>query len=129
MAVASSPDEAGKWSYRVSFTNGKNAALEGGGEPLTPFDGVSGSFTIKETDKVDRDFRAHGRLQYVGKHHLQFAASKQYFLEAGPDAPETLLGYADFDNVNAGKPYKVPLKKLGSRMCRIGKAGDTDLAR
>jgi len=105
-----SPDKSGTWNYRVSFTRGKNAALEDGGKPLAPFDGVSGSFAVTETNKRDRDFRAHGRLQYVGKHHLQFAGSKQYFLKAGPDAPETLLGYVDFDNTSAGKPDKVPLK-------------------
>jgi len=105
-----SPDKSGTWNYRVSFTKGKNAALEDGGKPLAPFDGVSGSFAVTETNKRDRDFRAHGRLQYVGKHHLQFAGSKQYFLKAGPDAPETLLGYVDFDNTSAGKPDKVPLK-------------------
>ena len=74
---------------------------------MAPFDGVTGSFKITETDKTNRDFRAHGRLQYVGKHHLQFAGSKQYFLKAGPDAPETLLAYTDFDNTSAGKPDKV----------------------
>ena len=105
-----SPDKSGTWNYRVSFTKGKNAALEGGGKPLAPFDGVSGSFAVTETNKRDRDFRAHGRLQYVGKHHLQFAGSQQYFLKAGPDAPETLLGYVDFDNTSTGKPDKVPLK-------------------
>ncbi|MEY4485344.1 MAG: hypothetical protein RL693_2796, partial [Verrucomicrobiota bacterium] len=105
-----SPDKTGLWKYSVSFTRGKNTALEGGGQPLAPFDGLSGSFTITETDKSGRDFRAHGRLQYVGKHYLQFAGSKQYFLKAGPDAPETLLAYTDFDNTRAGKPDKVPLK-------------------
>ncbi len=105
-----SPDKPGLWRYAVSFTSGMNAALDGGGKALAPFDGVSGTFNVAETDKTGRDFRAQGRLHYVGKHHLQFAGSKQYFLKAGPDAPETLLGYADFDNTIAGKPDKVPLK-------------------
>lgn len=105
-----SPDKSGTWNYRVSFTTGPHAALEGNGNPLAPFDGVSGSFTIGETDKTGRDFRSQGRLQYVGKHHLQFAGSKQYFLKAGPDAPETLLAYTDFDNTIEGKADKVPLK-------------------
>lgn len=104
-----SPDKAGAWKYSVSFTMGKNVALEGGGKPFAPFDGVSGSFQIIKTDKTSRDFRSQGRLQYVGKHHLQFAGSKQYFLKAGPDAPETLLGYADFDGTVAHKK-NVPLK-------------------
>ena len=105
-----SPDKTGTWNYAIRFTKGINAALDGGGAALSPFDGQSGSFSIAESDKTGRDFRAHGRLQYVGKHHLQFAGSKEYFLKAGADAPETLLGYADFDNTSAGKPDKVPLK-------------------
>ncbi|MCB1209321.1 MAG: DUF5060 domain-containing protein [Verrucomicrobiales bacterium] len=105
-----SPDKTGTWNYRVSFAQGKNAALDGGGTALSPFDGITGSFQITASDKTGRDFRAQGRLQYVGKHYLQFAGSKAYFLKAGADAPETLLGYADFDNTLAGKPDKVPLK-------------------
>ena len=97
------PDKAGTWKYSVSFTRGKHAALDGGGAAVKPFDGVSGSFEVAKTDKQGRDFRAQGRLQYVGKHHLQFAGSKEYFLKAGPDAPETLLGYADFDGTRANK--------------------------
>lgn len=105
-----SPDKPGRWDYAISFRRGANAALDGGGQPVTPFDGVRGSFMIGKTDKKGRDFRAHGRLQYVGKHHLRFAGSKQYFLKAGPDAPETLLAYADFDNTSTSKPDKAPLK-------------------
>lgn len=104
------PDKAGVWNYKVGFTQGKNAALDGGGEPLQPFDGETGSFTIAANDKTGRDFRAHGRLQYVGRHHLQFAGSKQYFLKAGADAPETLLAYSEFDNTWAGNAKKAPLK-------------------
>lgn len=105
-----SPDTTGRWDYAISFTQGKNAAVEGGGDPLAPYDGLTGSFIIAETDKTGRDFRAHGRLQYVGKHHLQFAGSKEYFLKAVPDSPETLLAYTDFDNTQTGKPDKGPLK-------------------
>lgn len=111
-----SPDKVGTWNYAIRFTKGINAALDGGGAALSPFDGQSGSFSIAESDKTGRDFRAHGRLQYVGKHHLQFAGSKEYFLKAGADAPETLLGYADFDNTSAGKPDKVPLKTWGPHL-------------
>jgi hypothetical protein len=105
-----SPDKSGTWTYTVSFASGKNAALEGGGKPLAPFDGVTGSFKIVETDKKGRDFRSEGRLQYVGKPYLQFAGSKRFFLKAGPDSPETLLADSHFDNTSTGKPDKVPLK-------------------
>lgn len=105
-----SPDKIGTWHYAVSFRRGFDAALDGGGVPVAPVDGLQGSFEIAASDKQGRDFRAHGRLQYVGKHYLQFAGTKAYFLKAGPDAPETMLGYADFDGTVAGKPGNVPLK-------------------
>jgi hypothetical protein len=66
-----------------------------------------------------------GRLQYVGKHHLQFAGSKEYFLKAGPDAPETLLAYADFDNT-LRDARRTCRSRPGSRTCRTG-AGRSDV--
>ena len=105
-----SPDKTGNWNYVVSFRRGANAALEGGGQPVAPFDGVKGSFTVAPTDKAGRDFRSQGRLQYVGKHYLQFAGSKEYFLKAGPDSPETLLAYSDFDNTSTKKSDQGALK-------------------
>ncbi len=103
-----SPDRTGKWTYRVSFVQGKLVAVDSSlaGEKLPKYDGKSGSFEIGATDKTGRDFRSEGRLQYVGKHHLRFAGSGRYFLKAGPDAPETLLAYADFDGTHSGKPRK-----------------------
>jgi hypothetical protein len=105
-----SPDKPGTWTYTLSFTKGKHAALDGGGTPLAPYHGKTGSFEIAPSDKTGRDFRAKGRLQYVGKHHLQFAGSGEFFLKAGPDAPETLLAYTDFDGTTTYKPDKGPLK-------------------
>ncbi|MEM7015563.1 MAG: DUF5060 domain-containing protein, partial [Verrucomicrobiota bacterium] len=105
-----SPDKTGTWKYEVAFLKGKYAALSGKGQSLKTFDGLTGEFEIGDSDKTGRDFRAHGRLQYVGKHHLQFAGSKRYFLKAGPDAPETLLAFTDFDDTIATNPNKGPLK-------------------
>ena len=93
------PDKTGKWTYRVSFIKGKNVAVEEGarGRAVAGCDGASGSFNIAPTDKTGRDFRAKGRLTYVGKHYLQFAGTEEYFLKAGADAPENFLAYRDFD--------------------------------
>jgi hypothetical protein len=103
-----SPDKTGKWTYRISFVQGKLTALDPSlaGEKLAKYDGKSGSLEIGAADKTGRDFRGEGRLQYVGKHHLRFAGSGRYFLKAGPDAPETLLAYADFDGTQPGKARK-----------------------
>ena len=106
------PDKTGEWSYKVSFKQGAGSALDASKdwEALEPFDGKSGSFTVADSDKSGRDLRGKGRLQYVGKHHLQFAGTGEYFVKAGADAPETFLGYADFDGTEAMKTKKVPLK-------------------
>jgi len=104
-----SPDRGGKWTYKLSFTRGPNAATCVGGAPLAPFDGLAGSFTVAGTDKRAPDFRAGGRLTYRGGHYLVAAGSGQPFLKAGADAPETLLAYTDFDDTIALKK-EVPLK-------------------
>jgi hypothetical protein len=105
-----SPDKPGRWTYRLSFVRGAGVATsEAPGTPVALLDGKTGSFAVSATDKTGRDFRAHGRLHYVGGHYLRFAGSGDYFLKAGPDAPETLLGYQDFDGTVGIKP-SVPLK-------------------
>ncbi len=105
-----SPDKPGEWTYKVTMRRGRDVAIGGGdGEALADY-AKEGSFTIAPTDKHGRDFRGHGRLQYVGKGHLRFAGSGKYFLKAGADAPETFLAYTDFDNTEARNPKKAPLK-------------------
>lgn len=106
------PDRPGNWTWQIQFHTGDQVALfkDKPGTPLTPFDGVRGEFQVTPSDKAGKDFRAHGRLEYVGKRYLKHAGSGKYFLKAGADAPETLLAYADFDNTVAGKPKKAPLK-------------------
>jgi hypothetical protein len=94
------PDEVGTWRYNVSFRKGKNVAVSAGknaGESAGFMDGRSSSFDIAGTDKTGRDFRGKGMLQYVGKHHLRFAETGEYFLKCGADAPENFLAYKDFD--------------------------------
>ncbi|MEX2558780.1 MAG: DUF5060 domain-containing protein, partial [Pirellulales bacterium] len=100
-----SPDKPGRWHYAVSLAKGTRiAASDAKGEPAKPFDGRTGAFTIAPTDKQGRDFRAKGRLQYVGKHYLRFAGTGEYFMKAGADSPETLLAYDDFDGTRSGQP-------------------------
>ena len=104
------PDKSGRWTYRISFMSGKGVALAAAsdGQRVAPFDGRSGTFQVAATDKKAPDLRARGRLQYTGKHYLQFAGNGDHFLKLGADSPETLLAYADFDATIARKPA-VPL--------------------
>lgn len=99
------PDRVGKWTWRVTFVRGKNAAMDTSVpvEPVADLDGLAGSFEVSATDKTGRDFRSQGRLDYVGKHYLRFAGSGEFFLKAGADAPENLLAYADFDGTSSNR--------------------------
>ncbi|NRB48741.1 MAG: DUF5060 domain-containing protein [Saprospiraceae bacterium] len=100
-----SPDKAGRWDYQVSFRSGKMIALTEvpWANTLATYHNKKGSFEVEATDKGGRDFRAKGRLEYVGKHFLQFKGEGSYFLKAGTDAPETLLAYQDFDDTYTAK--------------------------
>jgi len=79
------PNASGTWTWTAQFTTGTKVAQNGGGVSAGFFDGATGLFEIGDTDKSGRDFRGKGRLEYVGKHHLQFAEMGEYFLKAGAD--------------------------------------------
>jgi hypothetical protein len=98
------PDRPGRWSYVVAFRRGPQVAVtDAAGEPVPGADGLHGTFSVEPTDKTGRDFRAQGRLDYVGERYLRFAGSGAYFLKAGADAPENLLGYAEFDGTRSNR--------------------------
>ncbi|SEM04849.1 Por secretion system C-terminal sorting domain-containing protein [Aquimarina amphilecti] len=104
------PDKTGTWNYSVSFRKGTNVAVNddiNAGTVAGFMNGENGSFDISASDKVGRDFRAKGRLQYVGEHYLRFAETGKYMIKQGSDSPENLLAYNDFDNTpNVGNRRK-----------------------
>lgn len=104
------PPHTGLWRYEASFREGEDVALvldPLAGRPAA-FDGARGRFSVSESDKTGRDFRARGMLRYVGARYLRFDDGT-WFLKGGADSPETLLAYEAFDGtaVHAGD---VPLK-------------------
>jgi hypothetical protein len=111
-----SPDKAGRWAYEVSFVRGKQAAVDDGAktERVEGVAGQRGTFQVEKSDKSGRDLRGRGRLQYVGERYLKFAQSGEYFLKTGPDSPENLLAYSDFDGAQVGQQ--------GRRKPRAGEA-------
>jgi hypothetical protein len=121
-----SPDKTGMWTYEVSFVKGKNVAVDGAlrGETVAGCDGAKGRFDIARTDKTGRDFRAKGRLCYVGGHYLQFAGTKEYFLKAGTDAPENFLAYREFDGDFKTDGHKDDFVKDWQPHVRDWKPGD-----
>ena len=122
-----SPDETGAWDYTVDFRRGEFSAVsmkKNTGKPGKYMDGEKGAFKIAPTDKGGRDFRARGRLQYVGGHYLKFAETGGYFLKAGPDAPENFLSYADFDGTFQNDGHKDNLVKTWEPHLKDWRAGE-----
>ncbi len=94
------PDKLGEWTWQASFRKGNFVAVsqkEKTGVSAEFMDGLSGKLVITRSDKKAPDFRAKGRLKYIGKPYLQFSETGEYFIKAGPDSPENLLSYQDFD--------------------------------
>jgi hypothetical protein len=95
-----SPPAQGVWRYSVSFRSGTNIHAE-----ISPLAGVSagfmdgktGSISILPSDKTGRDMRAKGWLEYVNSRYLRFKGNGEYFIKQGPDSPENLFAFADFD--------------------------------
>lgn len=122
-----SPDELGEWMYHVDFRKGNWAAVstkKNTGVSADYMDGAKGSFVAEASDKVGRDFRSKGRLQYVGERYLKFAETGEYFLKQGPDAPENFLSYIDFDGTFHNDGHKDNLVKKWEAHFQDWKKGD-----
>jgi len=94
------PDETGDWTFKATLQEGKNIAVAENisDGKIIPLISAKGSFTISASDKTGKDFRAKGRLRYVGQRYLQFAETIEWFLKGGADSPENFLAYGDFDD-------------------------------
>jgi hypothetical protein len=104
--VKFTPDQAGTWTYSVSFLTGTNIAqslVPTGGSGGTYPDGVSNTFVISPADPNAPGFYSKGMLRYVGEHYLKFQGNNEWFVKAGPGSPENFFAYEDFDGtVNGG---------------------------
>ncbi len=98
--VKFTPNKIGIWNYSVSFKKGKNISInpdKSAGESIGD-DGKEGQFEVVmgKFDKID--FRSKGRLKHNNESpYQQFQGTKDYFIKGGPDSPENLLAYEDFD--------------------------------
>lgn len=105
------PDAAGTWRYTASFRSGGQVAISTAstaGSALG-FNGETGTFTVADRNASAPGFLKHGRLEYVGRHHLKFRDGP-YFIKTACDSPENFLGYYGFDNTpNAMHRYDAHL--------------------
>ena len=122
-----SPDEVGDWDYSVDFKKGKWVAVRPRTKKVPSgeyMDGETGTFSIQPSDKSGKDFRAHGRLQYVGERYLRFAETGEFFYKCGSDAPENFLSYYGFDGDFARDGHKDDFVKTWEAHLKDWKEGD-----
>lgn len=88
------PEDAGTWTYTVSFRKGHDvaASIDPNAGASVSIDGEKGSL------KIAPDNSANGTAQYVGKHFLRYAGTGKYLVMAGTQSPENFLAYYQFDN-------------------------------
>ncbi len=103
--------ETGRWMWKVEFVQGKLAAIKGAEktEPVASLHGQQGEFTIGKNTADENSPYARGRLVHNKQRYLTYAETDTPFLKFGPDAPETLLAFTDFDNT-VSRSKKGPLK-------------------
>lgn len=97
--VRFTPDRVGTWHYQAALVTGDRIAVSDAAGQPHPLPRSTGHFEIAPSplDASSRDFRGHGRLEYVGKHHPRFAASGRYFLMGGAGSPENFLAFDGID--------------------------------
>lgn len=83
----------------------RNADADAGISIVPHLTGLTATFTIWPSDKLEPDFRAKGALRYVGERYLQFDDG-DFFLKVGADSPENLLGYFEFDGTRDGGGFR-----------------------
>ncbi len=95
------PDETGTWNYRVLFRTDTDIATSTDttlGQRVLQLEGLTGSFSINETDKSSPDIRGKGFLLPRADQHYHQFQDGEYFIKAGPNSPENVLAYYEFDN-------------------------------
>ncbi|RBP53195.1 Kelch repeat-containing protein [Arenicella xantha] len=96
--VRFTPHIKGKWTYRASLRSGENIAIQELSDSMTvlPLESSVGEFLVVGSDKDQSDFRAHGHLA-VDRSYFRFRDTGEYWIKAGANSPENLLGYFEFD--------------------------------
>jgi len=97
-----SPPTTGTWQYRVSMRRGDNIVVDtnpNAGQPLSVFNGKTGSFQVTAGQSAPTDMRQRGLLEHkAGERYLRFAGDGTHYVEGGMDSPENIFGFSGFDN-------------------------------
>jgi hypothetical protein len=89
------PMHKGNYEWSVRFRRGKDIVFEEyGGEKLVG-DTAKGSFTVSAQQRDP--IKARGIVHYTGERYYRYSGDNSIFFKFGPDAPENMLAFDDFD--------------------------------
>ncbi|WP_149276951.1 DUF5060 domain-containing protein [Pareuzebyella sediminis] len=128
--VKFTPDKVGIWQFDAYFLQGKEIAVKKISIPKKNSGvwKIKGGFAIKDQDSTAIGFYKTGMLTYRGKHYLQEAETKNYFLKNGVGSPENFLAYHEFDGTfdNGGTPTPTLTNGLHEYAPHIGDWREND---
>ncbi|MEL6535190.1 MAG: DUF5060 domain-containing protein [Bacteroidota bacterium] len=96
--VRFTPPQQGEWEYTAVLQRGDSLALRPhtvAGESVS-ITNRQGRFLVVASDKEAPDFRSQGRLG-IQNGYFYFPSTDTYWLKAGANSPENLLGFAGID--------------------------------
>ena len=109
-----SPPSPGQWNYLVTFLTGKDVAIDEqalrNAKADPRYNKRKGSLTVEGKTKPTNDDQSYTGMLLPKGTHLVYRESGKPFFKVGPDAPETMLAYTDFDGTRALDAKKAPLK-------------------
>ena len=89
------PSELGEYEWKISFKQGADIAIKNPiGSPLEN-DGLTGRFSI--TKPSSDPIKSKGILSYTGEKYYRYSGDNSLFFKFGPDAPENMLAFSEFD--------------------------------
>ncbi|WP_040396291.1 CBM96 family carbohydrate-binding protein [Aquimarina agarilytica] len=98
------PYMTGPWKYEILYYTGTDVALKNVNQLPSPAQKLTGNVgDIQNNNVTAPDLRAKGRLTYRtagdvnSRRYLQFSETGEFFLKIGPDSPENMLNYDEFD--------------------------------
>jgi len=98
------PPEKGDYQWKTRFKKGADiAVLRPSGEALDN-DGLAGTFSITADSK--NPIKARGILSYTGEKYYRYSGNNSLFFKFGPDAPENMLAYNEYDATPNFKDFR-----------------------
>lgn len=96
--VRFTPHLEGRWTYSAVLRKADNIAIAESisDAEVVPITNDKGEFFVVGSDKELPDFRAYGFLAADGP-YFRFRNSDKYWIKAGANSPENMLGFFEFD--------------------------------